>query len=49
MRKHAHWYTAGYPVSAKFRAEMSEIESYEELKKLMENYLTKTVHGRKIE
>ena len=49
MRKHALWYTAGYPSSAKFRAEMSGIESYEELKKLMENYLKRTVHGRKIE
>ena len=35
MRKHVAWYTAGYPNSAKLRAKVNEIESYEELTELL--------------
>lgn len=36
MRKHVAWYTAGFPQSAKLRAAINEIETYEELEKLLE-------------
>ena len=35
MRKHVAWYTAGYPNSAKLRARINEVETYEELTKLL--------------
>ena len=36
IRKHAAWYTAGYPNSAKLRVIINEVETYDELKdKLM--------------
>ena len=35
MRKHVAWYTAGYPNSAKLRAKMNEVETYEELTELL--------------
>jgi len=35
MRKHVAWYTAGYPNSAKLRAKINEVESYEELTALL--------------
>lgn len=35
MRKHAAWYTAGYPNSAKLRAKVNEVESLEELRVLI--------------
>ncbi len=35
IRKHAAWYTAGYPNSAKLRVRINEIESLEELKDLI--------------
>jgi tRNA-dihydrouridine synthase len=37
MRKHVAWYTAGYPHSAKIRQAVNEIESIEELEKLIES------------
>ena len=36
MRKHVAWYTAGYPHSAKLRAKMNEVESYEQLRACIE-------------
>ncbi len=36
MRKHAAWYTAGYKNSAKLRAKVCEIETYEELEAMFE-------------
>ena len=36
MRKHVAWYTAGYPNSAKLRAKMNEVESYEQLRACIE-------------
>lgn len=35
IRKHAAWYTAGYPNSAKLRVAINAVESYEELEKLL--------------
>jgi nifR3 family TIM-barrel protein len=35
IRKHAAWYTAGYPNSAQFRGRINEVESYAELEKLL--------------
>ena len=42
MRKHATWYTGGYRNSAKLRAKINEIESYEELKALFDEVLSYT-------
>lgn len=36
MRKHISWYTAGYPGSAKLRGEINQVDSYEELERLLE-------------
>lgn len=36
IRKHAAWYTSGYPNSAKIRVRINEIETYEELEKLFQ-------------
>ena len=38
MRKHVAWYTAGYPHSAKVRGMCNEIESMDDLRKLMDRY-----------
>lgn len=35
IRKHAAWYTSGYPGSAKLRGKINEVESYEELEALL--------------
>ncbi|WP_230398533.1 tRNA dihydrouridine synthase DusB [Novisyntrophococcus fermenticellae] len=35
MRKHIAWYTSGFPKSARLRSAINEIETYEELKKLL--------------
>lgn len=35
MRKHIAWYTTGFPHSARLRAAINEIETYEELEKLL--------------
>lgn len=39
MRKHVAWYTAGYPLAAKLRRRVNEIENYHELKELLLQYL----------
>lgn len=36
IRKHAAWYTAGYPNSSRFRGKINEVESLDELKALLE-------------
>lgn len=36
MRKHVAWYTAGYPHSAKLRADVNEVQTMEELERLLE-------------
>lgn len=35
MRKHISWYTAGYPHSARLRARINSVESFEELEELI--------------
>ncbi len=35
IRKHASWYTAGYPNSSRLRREINEVETYEQLECLM--------------
>ncbi|MFU0826138.1 MAG: tRNA-dihydrouridine synthase [Lachnoclostridium sp.] len=39
MRKHVAWYTTGYPMAARLRQRVNEVESYNELKHLLEDYL----------
>lgn len=39
MRKHISWFTAGYPNSTKLRGEVNKLETYEDLKKLIEDYV----------
>lgn len=36
MRKHVAWYTHGYPGAAKLRGRVNEIETYDDLKNLLE-------------
>ena len=36
MRKHIAWYSAGYPNSSRFRAEMNEMETMEDILAIME-------------
>ena len=39
IRKHAAWYTAGYPNSARLRVAINNVESFEALKELLMNNL----------
>ena len=39
MRKHVAWYTAGYPHSAKLRRVVNEIETMEDLKKIVDFFI----------
>lgn len=39
MRKHAAWYTKGFKGSSKFRGKLNEVETYEDLKVLMDEFL----------
>ena len=41
IRKHGAWYTAGYPNSAKLRVMINEVETYEELEKLLHSICEK--------
>jgi tRNA-dihydrouridine synthase len=38
MRKHVAWYTTGYPNSSKLRDEVNHVESFEELKNLLNSW-----------
>lgn len=38
MRKHAAWYTAGYPGASRLRGRLNLVESYEQLQELLEEY-----------
>lgn len=38
MRKHVAWYTSGYPSSAKLRGQVNEIETMEDLVRILERY-----------
>ncbi|QHQ59868.1 tRNA dihydrouridine synthase DusB [Anaerocolumna sedimenticola] len=39
MRKHVAWYTTGYPLAAKLRQHVNEIEDYSQLEELLNQYL----------
>ncbi len=39
MRKHVGWYTSGYPDSSRLRSAVNKIETFEELKNLIEEYV----------
>lgn len=39
MRKHVAWYTTGYPLAARLRQHVNEIESYQGLEHLLSGYL----------
>lgn len=39
MRKHVAWYTTGYPLAAKLRQHVNEIEDYHQLEELLSQYL----------
>ncbi len=43
IRKHAAWYTAGYPNSARLRVAINNVESFEALEELLLNNLDGTV------
>ena len=42
IRKHAAWYTTGYPNSSKLRESINSVESFEALKALMEDWKEKS-------
>ena len=39
MRKHAAWYTKGYPGSSQFRGKLNGVETMEDIKRLMDDFL----------
>ena len=39
MRKHIGWYTAGYPSSARLRQKVNHVETFVELKQLLDEYV----------
>ena len=41
MRKHAAWYTKGYPGSSGLRGRMNEVQSLDDMKLLMDDFLRK--------
>ena len=41
MRKHVAWYTSGLPHSTRLRGMVGEIETYDDLERLLEKYLCK--------
>ena len=38
IRKHAAWYTAGYPHGARLRVAINQVEKYEQLETLLMEY-----------
>lgn len=48
MRKHVAWYTAGYPESARMRQAVNEVESYEELKQLLDEWLQRALANAEV-
>lgn len=38
MRKHAAWYTGGYPHASRLRSRLNEVETYEQLEELLEEF-----------
>lgn len=49
MRKHIAWFTAGYPNSTRLRGEVNTLESFDDLKRLMENYVDSIEENIKFE
>ena len=47
IRKHAAWYTAGYPNSARLRVAINNVESFEALEELLLGNLKETGNGAK--
>ena len=47
IRKHAAWYTAGYPNSARLRVAINNVESFEGLEELLLGNLKETGNGAK--
>lgn len=47
IRKHAAWYTAGYPNSARLRVAINNVESFEALEELLLGNLEETGNGEK--
>ena len=47
IRKHAAWYTAGYPNSARLRMAINNVESFEALEELLLGNLKETGNGAK--
>ena len=47
IRKHAAWYTAGYPNSARLRVAINNVESFEALEELLIGNLEETGNGSK--
>ena len=39
MRKHVAWYIAGFPGAAKIRSEVCQVETREELEKLLDRFM----------
>ncbi|MGN0426626.1 MAG: tRNA dihydrouridine synthase DusB [Agathobacter sp.] len=44
IRKHAAWYTTGYPNSARFRGQINEVETYEQLEELLAQIKDAEIH-----
>jgi tRNA-dihydrouridine synthase B len=44
MRKHVAWYTTGFPGSAKLRSRVNEIETMDDLRRLLEEYEESYAH-----
>lgn len=44
MRKHVAWYTTGYPLATKLRKRVNEANTYEDLEKLLNEYLNTVKH-----
>lgn len=40
MRKHAAWYTGGYPHASKLRSRMNAVETYEQLEELLQEFVS---------
>lgn len=40
MRKHVAWYTSGYPMATKLRLRVNEVNDFNELEELLNEYLT---------
>jgi tRNA-dihydrouridine synthase len=44
MRKHAAWYTKGYPGSSGLRGKMNEVESLDDMQRIMDEFVGAKVY-----